>query len=269
MGQNSFVRWSVLAVAVVYFVMPLAMTMLFSLWEGQTSYGLSSYVNLLYRKDLSAPLILSLQLSACTSALILLILTPAVIASHLYAPRMRMVIELIAILPFVVPAIAFVGGLSALIAGPTWLIGSPFYLTIPYFFLALPFAFRSLDVGLAALDLKTLKEAAESLGAGVWKTMTLVVLPNLRAALVSCMLMTFTVVTGEFTVSNIMLFRTFPVSINEVGKSAPTEAAALSMISFVLTWFAMFGLMFLTRNGSPRDKVRLGYGSSRSRKVQG
>lgn len=248
MRSAFLVRRLILTLAALYFIMPLVMTMIFSLWEGNTAYGFSAYASLLTRKDLIGPFVLSLELTALTIAAIYLLLMPALIAVHLYARRMRRVIEFVAVLPFVVPAIAFVGGLSMLIKGPMWLVGSPFYLTIPYFFLALPFAFRALDVGLSALDLKTLKEAAESLGAGAWSIIRLVVLPNLRTALINCTLLTFTVVMGEFTVSNILLFRTFPVSINEIGKGAPTQAAALSMLSFVLTWLAMMGIMFLTRH---------------------
>jgi putative spermidine/putrescine transport system permease protein len=248
MWNSGFIaRWSIVTLAVLYFVMPLAMTLIFSLWEGNDVYGVSAYANLFARADLLSPFILSLELSLLTIAAIHLLLTPALIAVHLYAPKMRRLIEFISVLPFVVPAIAFVGGLSALVTGPTWLISSPLYLIIPYFFLALPFAFRAIDVGLSALDLKTLKEAAESLGADAWSTILLIVLPNLRAALINATLLTFTVVMGEFTVSNILLFRTFPVAINEVGKSSPTQAAALSMLSFVLTWLTMLGVMVFTR----------------------
>ncbi|QYA03751.1 ABC transporter permease [Rhizobium sp. B21/90] len=247
MSACKMLRRLILVLAATYFVLPLAMTAIFSLWEGGTACGVSAYAAVFSHKALLQPLILSLELGVATIAAIYIILAPAVIAAHIYMPRMRGVIEFVAILPFVVPAIALVGGLSMLVTGPMWLIGSPFYLVIPYFFLALPFAFRALDVGLAALDIRTLKEAAESLGAGGLTTIRLVVVPGIGAAIVNCALLTFTVVIGEFTVANILLFPTFPVAINEVGKSSPTQAAALSMISFVLTWLAMLVMMAFGR----------------------
>ena len=64
----------------------------------------------------------------------------------------------------------------------------------------------------------------------------LVVLPNLRSALVGSLLLTLAVVMGEFTFANVLLFHTFAVLINEVGQNAPTEAAALSTVSFLITW---------------------------------
>ncbi len=157
---------------------------------------------------------------------------------HLYAPRLRPVFEFIAALPFVVPAIALVAGLSVLFTGPDWLIGTPFYLTIPYFFLrAAPSRpLRAIDVGIRALDLATLIEAGQSLGASLGQIIRMVLLPNLRPALIGSLLLTFTVVMGEFTFANVLLFHTFAVLINEVGQNAPTEAAALSTLSFLITW---------------------------------
>ncbi len=247
MSAGTVLRRAILTLAAIYFTMPLAMTAVFSLWEGNATYGMSAYAAVFSHKALLQPLTLSLELGVATIVAVSVILAPALIAAHLYMPRMREVIEFVAILPFVVPAIALVGGLSILVKEPMWLVGSPFYLVIPYFFLALPFAFRALDIGLSALDIRTLREAAEILGASDLTTIRLVILPNLRTAAVNAALLTLTVVMGEFTVSNILLFRTFPVAINEVGKSSPTQAAALSMISFVLTWLTMLIMMAFGR----------------------
>ena len=239
--------WTVLTLAGLYFVVPLVMTVAFSLWEGNGHYGLQSYRALLALPSLASSLALSVELSLAVVALLVVLLAPAMILMTLYLPWMRPVFEFIAALPFVVPAIALVAGLSALITGPGWLIGSPFYLVIPYFFLALPYAYRAIDVGLRSIDLATLTEAGQSLGARMGQIIGLVVLPNLRAALIGSTLLTVTVVMGEFTFANVLLFRTFAVLINEVGQHAATEAAALSMLSFLITWMAMLGVLVVGR----------------------
>jgi putative spermidine/putrescine transport system permease protein len=155
-----------------------------------------------------------------------------------------------------VPAIALVAGLSALFTGPDWLIGTPYYLTIPYFFLALPYAYRAIDVGIRSLDLTTLTEAGQSLGASLGQIIRMVVLPNLRPALIGSMLLTFAVVMGEFTFANVLLFHTFAVLINEVGQNAPTEAAALSTLSFLITWGAMLGVLVAGRGNTQPGATR-------------
>ena len=244
-----FGGWSILGLAAIYFLVPLILTIAFSLWEGGGHYGFQSYRVLLGKPDLGTSLLLSIELSIATVALLLVLLLPALIFMHLYAPKLRPVFEFISILPFVVPAIALVAGLSALFTGPEWLIGSPFYLVIPYFFLALPYAYRALDVGLRALDLRTLTEAGQSLGADMGQIIRLVVLPNLRPALVGSTLLTLAVVMGEFTFANVLLFRTFAVFISEIGQHEATEASALSMVSFLITWGAMLGVLLTGRRG--------------------
>jgi putative spermidine/putrescine transport system permease protein len=247
MRRTGFGGWTVLTLGGIYFVVPLLMTVAFSLWEGRGHYGFDAYRSLLARPNLLPSLIVSLELGFATCAAIVLLLAPAMIFMNLYAPKLRPVFEFIAALPFVVPAIALVAGLSVLFTGPEWLIGTPFYLTIPYFFLALPYAYRAIDVGIRSLDLTTLTEAGQSLGASLGQIIRMVVLPNLRSSLIGSMLLSFAVVMGEFTFANVLLFHTFAVLINEVGQNAPTEAAALSTLSFLITWGAMLGVLMIGR----------------------
>lgn len=248
--------WIVLGLAAIYFFVPLALTVSFSLWQGGNSYGFQSYRILLQNPALPTSLLLSLELAVATALLLTVLLLPAMIFMTLYAPGLRPLFEFIAVLPFVIPAIALVAGLTTLYSGPDWLIGSPFYLVIPYFFLALPYAYRALDVGLRGLDLATLTEAGQSLGADMGQIIRLVVLPNLRQALVGSLLLTLAVVIGEFTFANVLLFRTYAVFIYEIGQHEATQAAALSVVSFLITWAAMLGVLVVGRGQPPMAGAR-------------
>lgn len=246
-NRLGFGGWTILVLAGLFFVVPLVMTAAFSFWEGGGRYGLEAYHILLASPKLFEAMGLSIELALATVAALVLLLVPAMIFMNLYAPKLRPVFEFIATLPFVVPAIALVAGLSALITGPEWLIGTPFYLVIPYFFLALPYAYRSIDVGLRSIDLPTLTEAGHSLGASTGQLILLVVLPCLRSAMVGSALLTLAVVFGEFTFANVLLFHTYAVFINEIGQHQVTAAAALSVASFLFTWFAMLGVLVVGR----------------------
>ena len=253
MKTLGFGGWTILILAGLFFLIPLLFMVAFSLWEGNAHYGFAAYRDVLALDALPSSLLLSIELVAATVALLVLLLAPAMIFMNLYAPRLRPVFEFIAALPFVVPAIALVAGLSALFSGPNWgwLIGSPYYLVIPYFFLSLPYSYRAIDVGIRALDLNTLTEAGQSLGASMGQIIRYVVLPNLRSALIGSTLLTVAVVMGEFTFANVLLFHTFAVLINEIGQHAATEAAALSTLSFLITWMAMLGVLIVGRGQAP------------------
>jgi putative spermidine/putrescine transport system permease protein len=247
-------NWIIILACGLFFLVPLIVTGIFSLWEGGHSYGVSSYVLLIHSSGFWRSLLLSLQLAIETILLSFVLLVPAMIFVHLKAPKLKPLFEFIATLPFVIPAIALIAGLSTLYTGPNWLIGTPNYLVIPYFFLALPYGYRSIDVGLNTLDVKTLTEAGQSLGAGWGRIIVLILLPNMTAALVGATLLTLTIVMGEFTFASVLLFKTFAVFINDTGQNAVTEAAALSLFSFVLTWIAMLGVIVAGK----RQRARIG-----------
>jgi putative spermidine/putrescine transport system permease protein len=243
-------NWVIVTLGGLFFFVPLIVTGVFSLWEGGAHYGVSAYTLLLHTQGFWDSLFLSFRLAVETILLSFFMLVPSMIFVHLKAPWLKPVFEFISNLPFVIPAIALIDGLTTLYTGPSWLISTPNYLVIPYVFLALPYAYRSLDVGLSTLDVRTLTEAGQSLGAGWGRIILWVLLPNLKAALVGATLLTLTIVMGEFTFASVLLFHTFAVFINDTGQNAITEAAALSLFSFLITWLFMLGVLLTGRRNA-------------------
>lgn len=256
--QNNFIPEAWLILVGLYFFVPLLATGAFSLWEGGHKYGFSAYDALIHQSQLWASLLLSIRLAAETILVSLIVLVPGVFWLNLRVPRLRPIFDFLSILPFVVPPIALVAGLTALYRGPGWFVGTPNYLIVPYVILALPYTYRSLDLGMRVLDLKTLTEASQSLGAG-WGTLIFrVVVPNLTTALIGAALLTIAIVMGEFTFANVLLFNTFAVYIDYVGQTSATQAAALTLLSFLITWLAMLGVLFTGRKTG--RQVQLGGG---------
>lgn len=247
--RSNIVPGAWLTLVGLYFLVPLLATGAFSLWEGGNRYGFAAYVALVHQDKLWRSLFLSARLAVETILLGLIVLVPAVFWLNLRVPRLRPMFDFLSVLPFVVPPIALVAGMTTLYTGPSWLVGSSNYLVIPYVILALPYTYRALDLGMRVLDLKTMTEAAQSLGAG-WSTLIFrVVVPNLTTALIGAALLTIAIVMGEFTFANILLFNTFAVYINYVGQTSATQAAALTLLSFLITWLAMLGVLVTGRGG--------------------
>jgi putative spermidine/putrescine transport system permease protein len=246
----SLFNWIVFILGALFFLTPLVVTALFSLWQGGNKYGFSAYDAMLHTAGFWNSLFLSLRLAIETILLSFVLMVPAMIFVHLKAPKLKPLFEFISNLPFVIPAIALIDGLTTLYTGPSWLISTPNYLVIPYFFLALPYAYRSLDVGLSTLDVRTLTEACQSLGAGWGQIIFMVLLPNLRTALVGAILLILTTVIGEFTFASVLLFHTFAVFINDTGQNAVTEASALTIFAFLLVWLFMLGVILTGRKSA-------------------
>ncbi|GGJ71078.1 ABC transporter permease [Deinococcus aquiradiocola] len=246
-------RWLVILLGFLYFFLPILALAIFSLWAGGTRYDFSAYAHILQDPQFRQTFGLSFMLALETIVISLVLVVPAAFWVNLRAPGLRNVLGLLSVLSFVVPPIVLVGGLSALYRGPEWFVGTPQFLVAGYVVLALPYTYRTLDTGLRALDLQTLSEAAQSLGAGWGTLLWRVILPNISAAVLGAALLTFAIVLGEFTFANVLLFNTFAVYINYIGQTQSTPAAALSLISLAVTWLAM---LVMLRVG--RGRVALG-----------
>jgi putative spermidine/putrescine transport system permease protein len=152
-----------------------------------------------------------------------------------------------------VPAIALVVGMVPLYR---WIgvnvSDSILTLSFAYLILVLPYTYRTLDAGLAALDLKTLTEAARSLGAGWGTVMLRVIVPNMSSAILNACLLAVALVLGEFTIANLLAFENLQVAILYIGLVSAGTSIAVAVASLV---FAFALLMVLSYVGRPKDRV--------------
>ncbi len=256
----SAVVWLVLGGA--YFLIPLVATLLFSLKSNQTGKccSLAAYGFFLHDGDFWHTLRLSLELGLETIAVALAIFVPTLYLVHLRLPKLRPVIAFLALVPFVVPPIVLVVGMLNVYRGaPSWFYGQPWgFLVASYLVLVFPYMFFSLDAGFRAIDVHVLTEASQSLGASWPTTLLRVIVPNIRSAALGGSFLALAVVMGEFTIANLAQFHTFPIFIQYVQESQAYGAAAVSLVSFGLTWAAMLGLLFLGRRRGARPTLVAG-----------
>jgi putative spermidine/putrescine transport system permease protein len=251
--------WFWLALGAVYFFIPLAATAGLSLDQGD-SYGFGLYREIFDDSEFRNAFFISLKLAAATIVASLLLFVPTIYWIHLRLPRVRPFVQFISVLPFVVPPIVLVVGILY-VYNDQWLpsnyLGSPYYLVPAYVVLSFPFMFFALDSAFRAIDVPTLTEAAQSLGAGRTKTLMRVILPNISAGAAVGACLTFALVMGEFTMASLALFTTFPTYINDIGQANANPAAALTIISFGITWLALLGILLVGRRPG-RDSVHVG-----------
>ncbi|MFD3803011.1 ABC transporter permease [Streptomyces sp. NPDC058611] len=250
-------RGAVLALAGAYFVLPLLASFVFTVHVPGQGISFEAYTGLLAADGFTGSLLLSLGLATATIALSLLLAVPALVAVRIGSPRLRPVVEVMCMLPLVVPPIALVTGITTVLRwGPEHLSRTPLYqtflavqnesfpvvLVLAYTVLALPFVYRSLDAGLRAVDVPTLVEAARSCGAS-WPYVVLrVLLPNLRAALAGAAFLTLALVLGEFTIASLLGFQPFAVWIVSISGAQARMSVAVSVLSLLITWLLLLAL---------------------------
>ena len=249
--------WLLLAAA--YFVIPLFATLLISLKSNQTGKCCvgDNYRFVLHNGDFWHTLKISALLALETIAISLLIFVPTIYLVHLKLPRLRPVIAFLALIPFIVPPIVMVVGLLRTFKGtPNWFYQEPWgFLAAAYVILAFPYMFFSLDAGFRSIDVHTLTEASQSLGAKWTTTLFRVILPNIRSAALAASFLTLAIVMGEFTIANLAAFHTFPIFIQYINESQGFPAGALTLMSFGITWAAMLSLLLVGRKRGQSSRI--------------
>jgi putative spermidine/putrescine transport system permease protein len=250
-------RAVVLACSAVYFLLPLAASVVFTVDVPGKGLNADAYQRIFGTAGFVSSLRLSLELAVATIAIVLLLMVPAMVALRLRAPRLRPLVEVVCSLPLVVPPIAFVAGIGTVLRwGPDHLATTPFFqtfvaiqnpsfpvvLVLAYTVMALPFVYRALDAGLRAMDVRTLVEAARSCGAGWPQALVRVVLPNLRRSVLNASFLTLALVLGEFTVAQLLGFQPFAVWIVSVSGEQAQLSVAVSVLSLLLTWALLLTL---------------------------
>jgi len=258
--KPSAIVWLLLAGA--YFIIPLVATLLFSLNKVSTGTCCSAhaYGTILHDGAFWQNLKTSALLGVETIAISLVLFVPTIYLVHLKLPKLRPVLAFLALIPFVVPPIVMVIGLLDFYKGsPSWFYAQPWgFLATAYVILAFPYMFFSLDAGYRAIDIHTLTEASQNLGASWARTLLTVILPNIRAAALAGSFLTLAIVMGEFTIASLAAFHTFPIYIQGIEESEAYPAAAVTLISFGITWAAMLSLLFIGRKRGARGALIAG-----------
>jgi putative spermidine/putrescine transport system permease protein len=250
MKQSKLAAWLAFVAGTLYFLIPLIATFEFAMRIRRGQYSLDAFRIVLADTRFQASFTYSTIVALATIVIGTLLVVPTAYWIRLRLPQVRPVVEFITLLPLVIPAIVLVFGYLRMYNSSSLLpltdtdVGTNILLTLGYATLALPYMYRSVDAGLQAIDIHTLTEAAQNLGAR-WPTILFrVILPNIRVAVLSGALLTFAIVIGEFTIASLLNRPAFGPYLQLVGANRAYEPAALAVIAFAITW-ACTGLIQL------------------------
>ena len=253
MKSGRFWAWTAFIVGAAYFFIPLIATLEFSLRMRRGVYSFDAYQVVLGDPRFQATFTYSVVVAIFTIILGVLVVVPTAYWIRLRMPYLRPVVEFITLLPLVIPAIVIVFGYIRMYGSNSPLPflatarGTDILLIIGYATLALPYMYRAVDTGLRTIDVRTLTEAAQILGAGWTTIIARVILPNVLIAVLSGAFLTFAIVIGEFTMASLLNRPAFGPYLQNIGANRAYEPAALAIIAFAITWGCMSVIQFLAR----------------------
>jgi len=256
-----FWSWVWFLLGLLYFVMPLLATFEFSLGMERDVIGFKAYQTAFADPEFLETFGYSVFLATMTIIVSIILIVPTAYWIRLRLPEARRTVEFITLLPFVIPAIILVFGLIRVYSSPlnipftevtlikpltNFNFGTNVLIVGGYMVLGLPYMYRSVDTGMRTVDVRTLTEAAQSLGASWYVIITRVILPNIRTALLSGALLTFAIVLGEVVLASFLGIPAFGPYLFLLGQHRAYEPAALTFATFLITWAAMGIIQLIT-----------------------
>lgn len=216
----------------------------------------------------------SLVLSISTVIASVLVIVPTAYWVHLRLPKARPLLDLISTLPFAIPGIVLALGLIRLYARPPLMLArTPAMLVMAYVIFTMPFMYRPVANSLEAVDIRTLTEAAQSLGSSWGRTFREVILPNIMPGILSGGLLVFATIFGEFTIATFLVgarYKTFPMQLVYFTRRDGRIASAYSVISFSIAWVSSLIILWVATWGVKRTSAgRLHHKRDHSKGVVG
>jgi putative spermidine/putrescine transport system permease protein len=252
--------WQIILVGffLFYMFLPIVSTYVFSVatrWDRTIlpeGYTLEFYGKAFQASYFVTTLRNSFILSLSTVLVSLFIIVPTVYWVQTRLSRAKPLLDVLMILPFGIPTVVLALALVQ-VYNFRPLARSPFLLIGAVVVYSMPFMYRPVSNALQAIDVHTLTEAGQSLGANILQVMTRIVVPNILPGILSGSLLVFATVFAEYTLTSLIVgarFKTFPLLLVEFTRINGNIAAAFSVISFTIAWLASILILWVSRQGN-------------------
>lgn len=189
----------------------------------------------------------------------LVLVVPAVYWQRVRNPRIRLVLETTAAIPFVLPFVVIAFGILKLVGRTVpHLLGTPWIILLGHAAVAFPFLYWAVDGAMSAANIVRLNEAAQCCGASPLQTLRHVVVPNIGAGLAAGGMLVFATSFGEFALVQILAGARFEnVSLYSLNLLTETTSqveklAVLTIITFVVLFAVSAGVVYVNRHQGGR-----------------
>jgi len=244
-----------------FLVVPVVMSILAGITEN-FFIGLRSGLTLrwvgevwsLYSETIWRSIGIAIVCLACT----LVLGIPAAYALARAQSRWTRWIEELLTLPIAVPGLATALALILLYGGWRDFRASWLFILAGHVLFTLPFMVRSVLAVMLAVDLRTLEEAAASLGGGFAHRFFNVVLPNVMPGVLAGALMVVTLSMGEFNLTWMLhtpLTKTLPVGLADSYASMRLEiGSAYTLIFLIMIVPLLIAMQWASNHGKTRTR---------------
>lgn len=227
-----------------YLILPLALTFLYSIfqqWTGLLPTGFTlqyfgqMFSDMRFLSALGRTVLISILPILLCTVIVLLAMYVVVV----YLPWLDRVMQVLCMIPYAIQGIILaVEILSLYVDAPEPFSNRIFMLTAAYCVMILPYMYQSVKNNLIAINATRLLETAQILGSGKLHAFFTVIVPNILSGIVISMMLSASMVFGDFVVVNTIggsYFETAQMYLYKMLAVSGQFSSALIVLLFLTT----------------------------------
>ena len=239
MKKKSAGSVAIMLLVMIYLLIPLVISIIYSVfhkWTGVIPEGftLHNYVDLFTDSNFLASVGRSIAMSIIPIIVTIVIVLLALFVTAIYFPKLEKYVQIICMIPYTIQGVILSVSILSLYVGSGCIV-------------ILPYIYQGIRNGMRAVNMPTLIEAAEMLGASKIYAFFRVVVPNILSAIIVSSLLAVGIIFGDYVLIRNLAGTSAPnmqIFLYQTMKSDSTKASAvfvvIMFVTFVITAIVLF-----------------------------
>lgn len=262
MKKKSAGSIAVMLLVMIYLLIPLVISIIYSLfkkWTGILPEGFSigNYTLLFSDPNFLASVGRSVGMCIVPILLTIVIVLLALFVTTIYFPKLEKYVQIICMIPYTIQGVILSVSILSLYVGNKSVLSNRMVMLMgAYCIVILPYIYQGIRNGMRAVNMVTLIEAAEMLGASKIYAFFRVVVPNIISAIIVSSLLAVGIIFGDYVLIRNLAGTSAPnmqIFLYQTMKSDSTKASAVFVIIMFVTFVITAVVLFLkSREGKNR-----------------
>lgn len=248
----------IMVILILYLLLPLVVTIVYSLFDKWTDivprgFTVSSYVTLFQDPEFLLCILRTLIVCIVPIVLTTVIILLAMFVTTVYFPGLDKYVQIICMIPYTIQGVILsVSILAAYVKSDTFLSNRMVMLFGAYSIIIMPYIYQGIKNGMSSVNVNTLLEAAEMLGASRIFAFFRIVVPNIVSSVVVSSLLAVGIIFGDYVLVRNLTgtsFQNMQIYLYQTMKSDSMKASAVFVVIMAITFMIAAVTLFLKNRG--------------------
>lgn len=254
-------------VLLLYLLLPLIVTFIYSIsekWTDVMPEGLHIenyrilFTDRAFLQSIGRSVVLCIMPIVITTIAVLL----ALFAVLVYFPKLEKYVQILCMIPYTIQGVILsVSILSMYVKAPSVLSSRMVMLIGAYCVIILPYIYQGIRNGMRAVNMHTLLEAAQMLGASKLRAFFQIIVPNILSAITVSSLLAVGIIFGDYVLIRNLMGTAKPnmqIYLYQTMKSDSTKSSAVFVIIMLVTFVITAAVLYAKNKEKTGRKYRLG-----------